>query len=119
MVRFKTEDHLRKENAEKRGGGYQRGESVFQKADEGATPGIANFSDGELTADELTSFQEEHLQLMNLLGEETLQEVVTLRMEEYKVSEIAKHFDKSERWVKRKLALIRDIWSGEIDPASS
>ncbi len=118
MVRFKTEDHLRREHADKRGGGMVRGESVFYSGSDPSGLGLAGFSDSELTADELVSFREHYQKMMKLLRDETLQEVVTLRVEENKVSEIANHFGKSERWVKRKLALARDIWQQELDHSS-
>lgn len=115
MIRFKTEDHVRREHADKRGGGQIRGESIFMKPGEDKVPGLAGQSDGALTADEIAAFKDQHEKMMKSLVDATLQEVVTLRMEGYKVSEISNHFDKSERWVKRKLALIREIWSREVN----
>ena len=81
-------------------------------------PGLANQSDDGLTPQEMAAFGDQHRKMMDVLADETLQEVVTLRMEEYKVAKIAKHFGKSERWVKRKLALIREIWQQELDQSS-
>lgn len=119
MIRFKTEDHLRRENADKRGAGNVRGESIFMNAQDSSMPGLANQSDQGLTPPELAAFGDQHRKLMDMLDDESLQEVVTLRMEGNKVAEIAKHFDKSERWVKRKLALIREIWQQELDQSSA
>lgn len=112
MIRFKTEDHVRREQAGKRGGGMLRGESIFgQQGEELA--GLAGHPDARMTADEIAAFQDEHTRLLSVLEEPVLQEIVTLRMEEKKVSEIAEHFARSERWVKRKLARIREVWSHE------
>ena len=114
MVRCKTEDHLRREQALKRGGGRLRGESVFLTNDQPAA-GLAGFSGRELGPDDLAACREELQQLMTSLKDPVLQEVVTLRLECRKVSEIAEHFGRSERWVKRKLALIREIWNGKLN----
>ena len=115
MIRHKAESHVRRETAKKRGGGQVRGESIFVNAAGDQSPGISNQKNDGLTPDELAQFADQHRVMMNSLNDSVLQEIVTLRMEEYKVSEIADHFDKSERWVKRKLALIRDIWQAEVD----
>lgn len=114
MIRFKAEDHVRREKAEKRGGGMLRGESVFQKPGEDSLAGLAGFSSQELSDTEKVVFADEHARMMDKLGEEALQEIVTRRMEGQTVAEIAEHFGKSDRWVKRKLALIRQIWSSEL-----
>ena len=119
MIRFKTEDHVRREHADKRGGGQVRGESIFVRPDGDHVPGLAGQSDGAMTADEMAAFQDHHQMMLELLDDAILQEVVTLRMEDNKVADIAKHFEKSERWVKRKLALIRDIWQRQIDKAEA
>jgi DNA-directed RNA polymerase specialized sigma24 family protein len=115
MVRFKTEVHLRRENADKRGGGAVRGESIFDNPGDESTAGIAGISDGEMTGPEQVAFKDQHEMMMRVLEDAILQEIVTMRMEEFKVAEIASHFDRSKRWVKRKLALIRDIWQRELD----
>lgn len=114
MVRFKTEDHLRRERAQKRGGDNLRGESIFQSSSGQAKAGIAGFSDKDIGPAEMAAFRDQHEKLMAKLNDATLQEVVTLRLEGKKVAEIAQHFNKSERWVKRKLALIREIWHGDL-----
>ena len=119
MIRFKTEDHVRREYAEKRGGGEVRGESVFMKPGDQDSPGIAGQPNQELSAGELASLRDQHQKMMGLLGDEVLQEVVTLRMEGYKVAEIATRFDKSERWAKRKLAMIREIWQEQLEADSA
>jgi DNA-directed RNA polymerase specialized sigma24 family protein len=115
MVRFKTEDHLRRERALKRGGNHLRGESVFLTNDKEEFTGLAAFSAKDLAPDDIAACREELQELMNSLQDPILQEVVTLRLEGRLVSEIAEHFHKSERWVKRKLALIREIWNGKLD----
>lgn len=118
MIRYKTADHIRKENADKRGGGQLRGESVFAKPDGEHVVGLEDQSDDALAPDEIASFKDQHREMMSMLDDEILHEVVTLRMENNKIVDIAAHFGKSERWVKRKLALIRDIWKQQVDQIS-
>ncbi len=114
LVRFKTLDHIRREKAQRRGGNALRGESVFINANEDGA-GIANFAVDEESIAGLVGFREQHENLMKRLGTDELREVATMRLEGYKVKEIAAHFDKSDRWVKRKLALIRDYWAEKDD----
>ena len=118
MIRFKTEDHLRRENSAKRGGGEVRGQSVFGNPDNSVGFGIEGHRDQELTPDEDAAFRDQLNRLLTVLDDETLKVVVSLRMEEYKVAEIAQHFGKSDRWVKRQLALIRHIWNEVLENES-
>ena len=113
MVRFKARDHVRREKALRRGGNLVRGESMFTSAD-GNGPGLQDFAIDDESISGLAGFREQHEILMEQLGDDDLREVVTMRLEGFKVKEIAEHFSKSDRWAKRKLALIRDIWSSSI-----
>ena len=110
MVQFKTDDHAKRATAKKRGAGNVRGESVFKNAAD-SLPGIDGQDGLSFTPDQILEFEEGYCELMNRLADEDLQKVVVMRMENYKVSEIANKFGKSERWVKRKLSIIRDLWS--------
>ena len=114
MIRFKTENASRRNAAQKRGGGVLRGESVFDGID-GEGMGIDNNQGVSLTPDELIQLEEGYTELMEKLDDDVLQKIAVMRIENYKVAEIAGEFNKSERWVKRKLALMRGIWQGEID----
>ena len=110
MVKFKTENHVRREMAAKRGGGQIRGESVFLQRNAGEGPGIGGEAGDMLDPSEIAEFRGEYERMMANLSDEHLREIVTLRMEGYKVTEIAEKFGKSDRWVKRKLREIRDQW---------
>ena len=114
-IRNKTETHFRRENAEKRGNGKVRGESVFIKSPGESSPGLAGESGNALTADEIIAFREHHQKLLAMLPENDLRELVTMRMEGYQISEIAETFALSDRTIKRKLAMIRELWQEEID----
>lgn len=110
MVKFKTENHVRREMAAKRGGGQIRGESVFLQRNAMEGPGIGGEAGDMLDPSEIAEFRGEYERMMGDLSDEHLREIVTLRMEGYKVAEIADKFGKSDRWVKRKLREIRDQW---------
>jgi DNA-directed RNA polymerase specialized sigma24 family protein len=58
---------------------------------------------------------EECRRLLRLLGDPVLEAVAVRRMEGDRVEEIAAHLGCAPRSVKRKLALIRDLWSGEVE----
>ncbi len=114
MIQFKTDDHARRAIAKKRGGGQVRGDSVFGNAED-TSPGFDNQPGQAFTPDQLMELQEGCTELMSKLNDENLQQIAVMRLEDYSVAEIASHFDRSERWVKRKLAIIREIWSEQED----
>ena len=117
VIRFKAEKHIRRANAEKRGAGKVAGESVFMQGNDSSSvsPGIAGCEGNGLNAEELALLKEQHATLMGVLDNDEMREVATMRMEDFKVAEIAQHFDKSEKWVQRRLALIRQTWKQELD----
>jgi DNA-directed RNA polymerase specialized sigma24 family protein len=71
--------------------------------------------DREPTPEFAAEVAEQCRALLARLGDPTLEAVAVKRMEGYSVEEIAAELGCAERSVKRKLALIRDIWSE--DPA--
>lgn len=118
MVAFKAEDHARRLKAQKRGGGNVRGDSIFFNPDQ-PSPGFNGVAGNVLTPAEKLELQESYTLLMKVLDDEVLQKVAVMRIEGYSVAEIAEEFDRSERFVKRKLALIRSIWNSEIESQQS
>lgn len=57
---------------------------------------------------------EEHRRLLGCLGDPELETVAVLRMENCSVEDIAAHLRYAPRTIKRKLALIRATWEGEL-----
>ena len=114
LIQFKTDDHARRATAQKRGGGAVRGESVFTRPDDASSPGLDGQAGKNLSPSDYLELEEGYARMLNLLDDDTLREISLLRMENHKVTEIADRFGKSDRWVKRKLALIRDIWANEV-----
>ena len=107
-------DQMRREGRQKRGGGEVRGNSVFA----GQGPEIPNGFDQILleapTPEFLVMLQEQHARLLRGLRDPTLRQVAIHRMEGYSNEEIADKLEISLRSVERKLKLIRDEWSQEI-----
>lgn len=57
---------------------------------------------------------EEYERLIKSLGDATLEQLATWKLEGYTNAEIAQKWDKTERTVERKLNLIRKIWIHEL-----
>lgn len=116
MVNFKVTDHIRRESAQKRGGGRLLDENALTNDASRAVPyaTLDQFPDDAPLADEVVCVEEQHEWLMEVLGDDVLREVVTRRLEGQKINEIADFFQRSERWVKRKLSIVRGLWEREL-----
>ncbi|MGE0760402.1 MAG: ECF-type sigma factor [Pirellulaceae bacterium] len=100
------------EQRQRRGGGEVRGESVFQAA----TPsepirGLEQQPALEPTPEFAVQIAEEVARLLESLDNDVLRQVAMLKMQGHTVEEIAALAGCSTRSAKRKLALIREIWS--------
>lgn len=118
IVAFKSRDHLRRESAQKRGGSVLKGESFLSNSLNSRPDGIANVASDQLCVADLLILKEEHDRLLKLLESEVLERIAIMRLEGFQVAEIAESFEKSERWVGRKLNLIRNIWTFDLDQAA-
>lgn len=101
---------LRRDFADKRGGGQVRGESVFDKilCESSMEAGLHQFQDPAPHAVEV--FTIEVRELLDQLGDEMLKRVALLRLEGFSNAEIAQKQGISLRAVERKLQLIRARW---------
>ncbi len=116
MTHRKCVNRIRRNVAQKRGGGEVVGE---------ADMAVADTSIGSMTLDDLESatptpetlavLQEDYEQLMNLLRNDELRQVAQWRMEGHSTSDIAQKLNLSERSVRRKLDLIRDTWLERVE----
>lgn len=110
----KTVDHIKHEMRQKRGGGKVQGESVFlDAAGQSQQLGIDQVAGGEPTPSFAMAVAEQYDRRIALLDSESLETVAQLKLEGYSVEEIAGQLECSNRTIKRKLALIRKIWSEE------
>lgn len=112
ITRQKVIDHVRREMAQKRGGGR-----VVTETDLGASSlEESGFTLEALVGDEPTAefmaiLNEETDRLMGVLRDDRLRQVAQLRIEGYTVSEIAANLGISTRSIERKLQLIRTSWT--------
>jgi RNA polymerase sigma factor (sigma-70 family) len=98
---------------QKRGGGTiigSMGISPFGADDEAALVEVVG---AEPTPDFAAQVAEEYRRLLDLLGDESLQQVAVLKMEGSGNDEIAEKLGCSRRTVARKLESIRGLWSNE------
>jgi DNA-directed RNA polymerase specialized sigma24 family protein len=107
----------RHEQADKRGGGQVRGESVLEAdfALSSAAAGIGQLAGCEPTPQFAAQVQEEYGRLYGLLTDDTLREIARGKLEGHTNAELATRLNMSLRAVERKLQLIRRLWSQELD----
>jgi DNA-directed RNA polymerase specialized sigma24 family protein len=105
----------RQVQAEKRGGGQVRGESVLAGdcALSSAAPGIGQLPGCDPTPQFAAQVQEEFSRLYRLLEDDTLRRIAWEKLEGYTNVELAARLGLSLRAVERKLQLIRRQWSRE------
>ena len=112
----KVIDEFHHERRQKRGGGNVRGESVFVgNQDDEPRAGIGGISGEELSPDAAIASIEECQRLLQLLPDDTLREVATLKLEGWKNREIAEKLECVEATVERKLKGIRSLWERELN----
>lgn len=106
----KATAHLRKQQRQKRGGGQVRGESVFgDDSDRGL--GIEEVGGRGASPELSVELAEATEALFERLDDDQLREIAVMRMEGYRVEEIATELNVSKRAVERRLQLIRKIWT--------
>jgi len=114
----KAHGYVRHQTREKRGGGFVRGESTFSsstdsKSDSGAEDGLEQIAGDPDTPQSPAEFQSRCQNLLDQLDDPLLQATAMLRLEGYRVDEIAERMDCAKRSVERRLNLIRTIWSSD------
>jgi DNA-directed RNA polymerase specialized sigma24 family protein len=110
LVDRKATEVLRRELADKRGGGGVRGESAFVKTDAQSSCafGIAAVEDPNPAI--VDQFTMETREMLRALDDEMLQKLAMRKFEGYTNQEIAQDLKISLRAVERKLKLIRSKW---------
>jgi|ERR1051326_7495449 DNA-directed RNA polymerase specialized sigma24 family protein len=104
----KAHDLITKEKRKKRGGGNERGESVF---DDGK--GLGEFVGKDPSPDVVVEMAEQCRRLLDMLGDDVLKRVALLSLEGWTNAEIADKIDRDEKTVERKLRMIRKVWKTE------
>jgi DNA-directed RNA polymerase specialized sigma24 family protein len=113
----KAADQIAHERRKKRGGGRVRGESALDGEPAGSDAGgfdrVLSPSPGPAT---LNVWAEEYGRRLDRLGDGTLRRVAELKVQGYKVEEIAERLGLAQRTVHRKIRLIRKVWLAEVRP---
>jgi len=110
----KTIDHLRDQFRQKRGGGKVRGESIFEAPDNDNYRGIEQAIDQQTAPDYAVTAMDECRRLLDLLPDETLQQIAGWKLAGWKNREIAEKLGCVTATVERKLKRIRSLWSDEV-----
>lgn len=113
MTKRKAVDLIRRETAKKRGGGEIVRTPMLP--DGVAAQNLGDLIGGEPTPEYLAIMAEQYARLMESLRDDCQRHVVVSRIEGYTVSEIAGQLGITKRSVERKLQLIRDKWSRELN----
>lgn len=115
ITKQKTVDYMRRETAQKRGGGQVQAESGFSHDDDGSKGFTLDHLVGqEPTPEFLVSLEEQNERLLGRLRDDKLRKIAVSRIEGYTVAEIATDLSISTRSVERKLQLIRSAWAEEL-----
>lgn len=112
ITKRKAVDLIRRETAQKRGGGEISSGGRFERG-----PSYLTFADivgREPTPEYLAALAEQYARLMQSLRDDCLRQIVISRIEGYTVAEIAGQLEITKRSVERKLQLIREKWSREL-----
>ena len=111
MTHNKCVDQVRRNVAQKRGGGTIQGEGDLLAAN---GPELNELVSPVPVPETLAILQEEYERLLSLLRDEDLRQVAAWRLEGYSTEEIAEFAGLSARSIRRKLELIRDTWMSAI-----
>jgi len=104
----------KRHRAQKRGGGNVRGDSIFVRPDDNQREaGLAQVLGSEPSPELAAMVAETCQELLERLGDDSLQTVARLKMEGYSNDEIAGQLNCTTRTVERKLNLIRSKWTPE------
>jgi RNA polymerase sigma factor (sigma-70 family) len=118
VTRRKVLDELERENRKKRGGGKVQGESALVSptgSDESWAGGIEAVMDKDPTPEFAARLAEDCQRLLTKLGDSKLQSIALWKMEGYTNSEIAAKLGCVVATAERKLKMIRNIWSKEVE----
>jgi DNA-directed RNA polymerase specialized sigma24 family protein len=116
ITKQKVVDQVRRESAQKRGAGRVQLETCLN----GNSNDSHRFSLDHLvgagpTPEFVVMLEEQHSRLLGLLRDDRLRQIASFRIEGYTVPEIADDFHVTTRTIERKLQLIREVWSKELE----
>lgn len=116
ITKQKVVDHVRRENAQKRGAGRTHSESgLGGNVDEGRGFALDQLVGADPTPEFIVILEEQHHRLLGLLRDDHLRQIAVSRIEGFTVPEIAAGLHVTTRTIERKLQLIRNAWSKELE----
>lgn len=110
ITRQKVAAQVRRGTAQKRGGGL-----AGRAGPDGSQVSLEQVMTSEPTPEALTLVDEWYQHLLNRLRDDSVRKVAVWRMEGYSNDEIASKLDCTTRSVERKLKLIRETWTRELE----
>jgi DNA-directed RNA polymerase specialized sigma24 family protein len=117
ITKQKVADHVRRETAQKRGGGRTQSESCLNGGfDDSTAFGLDRLMSADPTPEFVVMLQEQNERLLGLLRDDHLRKIAIFRIEGFTIPEIADGLRVSTRSVERKLQLIRGVWAKELYP---
>lgn len=119
ITQRKALDYVKKQNAQKAGGGRVKGESALPRGAGGEAMGFDQVPGSQPTPESVARLLEGARRLLDSLGSPDLKMVALWKLERYTNDEIAAKLGRSRATVERKLRLIRRIWEGEADATAS
>ena len=102
---------VRRQRAVKRGGGRVRGGSVWRRSAQDGPEGIEQVPSREPSPDLAAEVAETCAALLTQLGDPSLQQIATVKLQGFSNEEIAAQLGCAVRSVERKLARIREKWT--------
>lgn len=114
ITRQKVVNRYRFFNRKKRGGDADFVDCLRMRDDGSVEILLDGFACDRPEPDELVEFGEEFDQLLRLLPNETMRQIVQLRLQRHTQQEIALRLNCSVRWVEINLQKIRDVWIRSI-----
>jgi DNA-directed RNA polymerase specialized sigma24 family protein len=116
VTKQKVVDHVRREMAQKRGVRLTYSESVFNvNPDDSNGFALDRLVGDQPTPEFVVMLEEQHQRLLGLLRDDHLRRIAVSRIEGFTVPEIAADFRVTTRTIERKLQLIRNAWSKELE----
>jgi DNA-directed RNA polymerase specialized sigma24 family protein len=111
----KAVDQIRQNVSQKRGGGTVRGDSIVMSNGADEPGGFEVFLSAAPTPEMIVTVEEQCQRMLDQLPDDALRELAQLRLEGYSNEELAERTGLSLRSIERKLAMIRDVWSGNLE----
>ncbi len=114
MTHRKCVNRIRRNVAQKRGGGKVVGESDLTLGGDSGQISLDDLETSEPDAETLAILQEDYELLLQTLRNDEMRDIAKWRLDGYSTSEIAEKARLSERSIRRKLDLIRDTWLNQV-----